>query len=100
MNVDIKISRKYLINTKDFNNVESNVELNLKDIDIKTYSKKFGMLSKLLDYTQAVELHSVLSEGITISGKDHHYFDVLDKNLDQIKNNIKLISKALSEQDS
>lgn len=95
MSVDIKLSRKMNINVGDFNRCDSEVTLILKDVETEDFTKKYLVLSKLVDCCLALETKAVLEESETARVNPQAYSRGLTDASKNIKNTLKTFAKEL-----
>ena len=93
--VDVKVSRQLLINTGNFNNCSSSVEITLKDVPVEKIFLVEKSLSGVLDSVQATEVSHVLDESLTASNNASKYLKILHENIDKINEQGKASIKTL-----
>lgn len=94
--LDFTVRRKVHLNCGDFNNIESDIILYVRDVDPEDYSRKFEAAEAILEDSQALELKSMLGEVISAKGMGSvKYHELLEENEDNIKDDLKERTKTL-----
>lgn len=93
--VDVKVSRQILINTGNFNNCTSSVEIVLKDVPVERIFLVEKSLSGVLDSVQATEVSHVLDESLSASKNASQYLKILHENIDKINDQGKISIETL-----
>lgn len=91
----IRISKKMHLQIADFNNVQVEIDLELSDIKLDEFNKKYTVLSKLTDACLVNDLCGVLSEGECAVENIKAYGLGINENREKIQSTIKTLTEYL-----
>lgn len=92
---ELKLTRDIRIPIGKFGNVNSSISITLDNLNEEEFNRKFLLAEKWLDFAQALEIESLLSEGNDAAEDPVAYHAGLEGRVDDFKSKLKIVAEKL-----